>query len=259
MKHSILLAAAFLYACIFQACSSQPSAKKTDTTQQMNAGKNGFAVVELFTSQGCSSCPPADKLLDKLAAQYQANGQVFIPLSFHVDYWDRLGWKDPFSQHIFSERQTAYSGQMHLESVYTPQAVINGVWETVGSKASQLQQFIQKGFEQKSNAVLEIETVIPEGLDLKIAYRFKNDGLAIVLHFAIVQNKATTEVKAGENDGQTLQNINIVRSWKSAEAAGADTQYMLLPVPEGYNETAFSVIVLAQEKASGKIIAVSKK
>src|SRR5436190_6580011 len=89
---------------------------------------SSFAVLELFTSEGCSSCPPADRLLPQLAS---TNPNI-IPLSFHVDYWDHLGWKDPFSNAEFSDRQRLYAGQFHLESIYTPQLIVNGEYELVG-------------------------------------------------------------------------------------------------------------------------------
>ena len=87
-------------------------------------------VVELFTSEGCSSCPPADKLLTSAQSNF---GNEIIVLSYHVDYWDRLGWKDPFSKAIFSERQRMYSQKLNLSSVYTPQAIVNGQVQFVGS------------------------------------------------------------------------------------------------------------------------------
>src|SRR5262245_4538420 len=98
------------------------------------AGSPGIAVVELFTSQGCSSCPPADRLLSKLAGDPRYQGQV-IPLSFHVDYWNSIGWTDPYSSSRWSQRQQAYAAQVfHTNRIYTPQVVVNGRSECVGSK-----------------------------------------------------------------------------------------------------------------------------
>ena len=91
------------------------------------------AVLELFTSQGCSSCPSADKLLTETLAEATKTNRNIIGLSFHVDYWDRLGWKDPFSNHAFTKRQYPYGERFGLNGVYTPQEVVNGQQEFVGS------------------------------------------------------------------------------------------------------------------------------
>ena len=118
---------------LFVACHSQPASPSATISSDTDK-QSGFAVVELFTSQGCSSCPPADVLLGKEIADYNKAGKKLIALSFHVDYWNRLGWTDRYSQHAFTERQYGYSGILKLNGVYTPQVVINGQWETVGSK-----------------------------------------------------------------------------------------------------------------------------
>src|SRR5476651_2422634 len=106
-------------------------------TVPSKANNQRFAVVELFTSEGCSSCPPADEAIAKL--QKESNGKPVYILAFHVDYWNRLGWKDVFSNADYSERQNEYAKYLRLESVYTPQVVVNGKKEFVGSEESTLQ------------------------------------------------------------------------------------------------------------------------
>jgi hypothetical protein len=107
------------------------------------AAARGPVVVELFTSQGCSSCPPADRLLSRLKRDPRLAGAV-IPLAFHVDYWNHLGWSDPFSSQLWSRRQDAYAGAFHSNRIYTPQVVINGRTECVGSDEAQVMRRIRE-------------------------------------------------------------------------------------------------------------------
>ena len=117
----------------------QPDSGKIKTVS-VTGSYAPVAVLELFTSEGCSSCPSADKLLPQLA-KLDSN---IIPLSFHVDYWNRLGWEDPFSSSEYSERQRSYAKQLNLESVYTPQLVVNGEYELVGSTGRMQKQPLKK-------------------------------------------------------------------------------------------------------------------
>src|SRR5436190_23170457 len=102
----------------------------------MPAGAAVPVLVELFTSEGCSSCPPADTLLTRLAAEKTAGGAEIVTLAFHVDYWDRLGWKDRFSSAAFTERQNRYAAAWNTDRVYTPQAVVDGRVEFIGTDAN---------------------------------------------------------------------------------------------------------------------------
>src|SRR5215831_4626337 len=121
------------------------------------SSSNSFAVLELFTSEGCSSCPPADRLLPQLA-----NDPNIIPLSFHVDYWDRLGWKDSFSNSEFSDRQKEYAKRFKLSSIYTPQLVVNGEFEMVGTNRSSAEAAIKKVFAENDQVHVNIDGVKKE-------------------------------------------------------------------------------------------------
>ncbi|MEO7532910.1 MAG: DUF1223 domain-containing protein, partial [Ferruginibacter sp.] len=131
---SIFLATLFIN-CHDIAATSQPPAPQ------------GFAVVELFTSEGCSSCPPADAAMSVIANKYKE--QVFV-LGFHVDYWNRLGWKDEFSSSDYSKRQRNYATAFSLEGVYTPQVVVNGKSQFVGSDKSKIEKVIQSQLNEKA-------------------------------------------------------------------------------------------------------------
>jgi len=165
-------------------------------------------VVELFTSQGCSSCPPADALIHEIANDPKLRGRV-IPLAFHVDYWDSLGWRDPFSSAEWSQRQALYARTMHLSSAYTPQAVVNGVHEFVGSNRSALNAALERDSNAKlpanialtsrregNNVVATIHATVPPNDDLMLA---------------LTEDGVTTKVAHGENAGRTLTDDAIVR------------------------------------------------
>jgi len=159
-------------------------------------------VIELFTSEGCSSCPAAEQYAEELAKDTN-----IIVLSYHVDYWNRLGWVDSFSNHLFSQKQYQYAKLFHLSSVYTPQAVINGKAEAVGSNRKLISQLLQatEGFDRV------ISTVQISSNANTISVIANTNKQNISLEFLLVQKEATTHVLAGENDGSTLHHINIVR------------------------------------------------
>ena len=134
--HGLMMTAALLWTLGGCAGSDSPSRSATPRLRMASATgqkTGGFAVVELFTSEGCSSCPPADKLLGQIDERARADGSRVFPLAFHVDYWNHLGWTDPFSSEASSNRQRDYGRALHLESIYTPQMIVNGEREFVGS------------------------------------------------------------------------------------------------------------------------------
>jgi len=165
-------------------------------------------VVELFTSQGCSSCPPADALIGEIAHDPALRGRV-IPLAFHVDYWDQLGWRDPFSSAEWTQRQQRYAAAMRLSSSYTPQAVVGGKRELVGSNRSGL------------NAALESLSNAKRAGEIGLTIRRESSALIATIHatvparddlfVAVTEDDVTTKVPHGENAGRTLRNDAIVR------------------------------------------------
>jgi hypothetical protein len=168
-----------------------------------------FAILELFTSEGCSSCPPADRLLPQLAS----TDVNIIPLSFHVDYWDRYGWKDPFSNASFTDRQRDYAKRFKLESIYTPQLVINGAYELVGSNKSAAETDIRKLLKETATVQLIIDDVKKENDKLSASCYLKGDFQNCDVFVAVVQKHAEVHVKAGENNGIKLSHTNVVRSF----------------------------------------------
>lgn len=213
---------------------------------------NRFVVMKLFTSQGCSSCPPADELLDKYATQNKGN---IIPLSFHVDYWNRLGRKDSFSTSDYSQRQHQNAQTFSNSSVYTSQVVINGTKEIIGSDENKVD-------EAEAVGEIPIASITIKGNEItgdKIAvqyYLLWNIANSNVLAL-LAQNKALIKIKAGENDGAMLTSYNIVRSLVSLPAKKDGTR--ILPISLNSSAKDISLILFIQNKTSLKIMGAVKK
>jgi hypothetical protein len=165
-------------------------------------------VVELFTSQGCSSCPPADALIHDLSRDPALRGRV-IPLAFHVDYWDSPGWRDPFSSKEWTLRQVQYARTLHVSSTYTPQAVVGGTRQFVASDSSALDGALEHASNDKQRGNVAL-TVRREGNSLiatiNATVPTDND-----LMLAVTEDDVTTKIQHGENAGRTLINDAIVR------------------------------------------------
>ncbi len=162
-------------------------------------------VVELYTSQGCSSCPPAEAFLGELATRPD-----LIALEFHVDYWDYIGWKDPFGSPTYAERQRAYSGALGERYVYTPQMVIQGQTHEVGSKRNLVEKKIAlvRGISETGPTVV-LKRV---GDSVQVNVSGDHAAGAYDIFFVTFDAKHETEVLRGENRGETLVNTNVVRA-----------------------------------------------
>src|SRR6187551_1483077 len=140
--------------CVFAASLLTISFSTKNLNKKMNKGNGGFALVELFTSEGCSSCPAADEVLEEIQKKY--NDKNVLVLSYHVDYWDKLGWKDIFSDPSFTQRQEYYSNIFRLNSIYTPQVVVNGRKEFLGSDKSKIISSIEEQLNETSVASIKL-------------------------------------------------------------------------------------------------------
>lgn len=179
-------------------------------------------VVELFTSQGCSSCPPADELLRRLGDAPELRARI-VPLAFHVDYWDRLGWRDPFSSASWSERQTAYARAFGSARIYTPQAVVDGRTECVGSDGDELLARVSAA-ERAPRGRVELRRATATSLGVLAAAPAGAGDRRVDVMLAIYEREHATAVERGENGGRTLRNAFIVRRLDAAFA---------LPLPPG--------------------------
>jgi len=217
--------------------------------------------VELFTSEGCSSCPPADALLQKLDRQ-PISGEEMIVLSEHVDYWNHIGWKDPYSSRFYSDRQNAYARRLGLSDVYTPQMIVDGTSQFVGSDEGLADKAFAKAMTKpkitvglssvsiaSTNALLaHMETgVLQESFGLRAAD----------VCVAVALNRAQSQVAHGENAGRTLEHTAVVRrivkvgSIQQGQAFAQDIQVKLDPGTDIHN---LRLIAFVQEPGQGRVI-----
>ncbi len=243
-------------ACLFLAVQSG----MTKTNSGAIIGKtntNNAVLVELFTSEGCSSCPPADKVLTALQAQ-PVPGVEIITLSEHVPYWNNLGWTDPFSQEIFSNRQQHYVSVIKNSSAYTPQMVIDGKTEFVGSNYSRAIHTIKAAaLRPKETISLSLPTETSEHLSLKGSVSTSHKGGTC--YGAVVEDSLFSSIKAGENSGIRLGHTSVVREWIDMGNVGRTGQLQFereVPIKNSWNANKLRVVVFLQDP-DGQILAVA--
>lgn len=216
----------------------------------------GFAVVELFTSEGCSSCPPADELVEKI--QKESNNLPVYILAFHVDYWNRLGWKDVFSDASYSKRQNQYAEWLNLQSIYTPQIVVNGRKEFIGSEEGTLRNAIKSNLQKSSSATLTLNDVKISKNQVSLKYSIDNRQDKTSLLVALVQKSARVDVKVGENGGRNLSHVQIVRNLQTVSLDGKSSGNISLNIPANLDRQNLEVIAFAQSSNNGAILAAAK-
>ena len=239
---ALLAVSPLLQANAYAACSAE-------------SPKHTVALAELYTSEGCDSCPPADKWLSGLTARGLTADQV-VPLSLHVDYWDYIGWKDVFAQPKFTERQRELAHLANSRLVYTPQVVLSGRdFRGWGSAA----------FERQVRAVNAKPAVADIKLGLEVAgseVKLSADAVsrtrsAAQLFVALTQSKIVSNVKAGENRGVTLKHDYVVREWIGPVALSSDGKARLdkaVIAPKGAPTNDLGLVALVQDTKSGEIL-----
>jgi len=216
----------------------------------------GFAIVELFTSEGCSSCPPADVLLAKI--EKESKDKPIYLLAYHVDYWDKLGWKDTFSNPKNSARQSQYANWLNLNTVYTPQIIVNGSKEFVGSQENTLRSAISSALSEQQSNTLEVTVEKQNSGSLSLSYRTGESSPVFNLVVALVSPTATNKIARGENRGRILSHVQIVRKFESFKMNGKENGSVnFLLEKEDLNDEA-EVIAFLQNVKNGKIAAVTK-
>jgi len=256
----LLYAAAAGVAALFVILNSGRSSGETVPSQPGSAPR--VVVVELFTSEGCSSCPPADSLLKQLSEKHEVKGVQLVALEEHVDYWNNLGWKDPYSSSEFSQRQSDYAQVFGRDGVYTPQMIVDGQFEFVGSRSQAAMETIEKAANQpKAEIVLSKDAnSSPDKPVFEVQIK-SLDGIPVrgetEVWVVVTEKGLQTDVRAGENSGETLKHAAVVRSLRKIDTLGDLAGYdrpIQLGIDPRWKKENLAVAVFLAEKRSRKII-----
>lgn len=242
------------------------TSKSADAVPQTNAGEQSENVVsankqavlvELFTSEGCSSCPPADRVLAQIAKQPNADADV-ITLSLHVDYWDSAVWRDPFSSLSFSKRQDIYSARLRGDN-YTPQMIVDGQTAFVGSDANKARKAIADAA-KSPKAKIELAQSSENNLKIKIADAPAHENATVFL--AITEDNLSSSVRGGENSGRRLEHASVVRELKSLGVlTAAQTSLEMenaFQTKSDWKKENLKFVVFLQENATRKIFGANR-
>lgn len=225
-----------------------------------NAGRTPI-LMELFTSEGCSSCPPADNWVAQLDAAQPVPGAQIIVLSEHVDYWDQDGWKDPFSSAAITDRQKAYVHNLGLSDVYTPQIILDGAAELKPSDPQQASQSLTKAADTAMLAVRIDSAAMGAGSPAMLTGHVQTDGSALKknadVYVAVALDKTLTDVLAGENDGKKLENIAVMKEMVKVgklEKGKSFDQPFSIKLWSGADPANLRVVAFVQESGPGRVV-----
>ena len=210
-------------------------------------------LVELFTSEGCSDCPPADTLLAHLQQDQPVASANIIALEEHVDYWDHLGWRDRFSSHDVTARQNQYTSRLHLDDNYTPQMIVDGADQFVGSdSAHALKAIASAAHAPKLKLTLSSTSFSAPHATGTISINGQPPAKAD-LYAALVLKTASTNVERGENGGHTLHHVAAVLALQKIGDTSAPRSFSL-NAPQGTDSANLAVVVFAQQPGQGAIL-----
>ncbi len=215
-------------------------------------------LVELFTSEGCSSCPPADDLLSRLEKDQSIPAARIIALEFHVDYWDYIGWRDPYSDTTFTTRQRNYAASLHLPSVYTPQMIVEGTTAFVGSSSGEAQRAILQATKGTTWAI-EL-TLEKDVLDVRIPAAPAPASAPAEVLVALAEEGLESRVLRGENGGRTLHHAAVVRELRILGTLTGAAFHVKVPLKlkAGWNPKKMRAVVFAQERGSRKVLGAAE-
>jgi len=211
-----------------------------------------FVVLELFTSLSCSSCPEADKHIGQVQEMAQKNGLPVYPISFHVDYWNHLDWVDKFSSEKYSERQQKYSRALKKLNIYTPQIIVNGQFEFIGSNRSVCEKQINDILKKEPDQNVKITATFKQVNDSINVFYLLNKNNVGVLNFALIEKSSEVEIKSGENNGKKINCYNVVRNFIQIDSR-SKSGMIVLKCPPGLTHENLSILVYQQSKIDMRI------
>jgi hypothetical protein len=235
------------------------------STPAAGGGGRTPVLVELFTSEGCSSCPPADALLSRLEKTQPVEGAEVIALALHVDYWNHLGWADPFSSAEFSARQGEYASAYGKDGVYTPQMIVDGVKEFPGGNSSRALDAIGRAAREPKAEVRFRREAGPAGVRLGVRIERLpklSEGERAYVLLAVTEGDLANDVRRGENAGRKLGHAGVVRRLTTlgpVDAAGGTFEAEADVAPEkGWRSENLKAVVFAQESGSRRVLAAGQ-
>ncbi|MBF4515603.1 DUF1223 domain-containing protein [Flavobacterium sp. ANB] len=215
----------------------------------------GFALLELYTSEGCSSCPPADELMGRIQNEYK-DENVYI-LAYHVDYWDRQGWKDVFGNADFTKRQYEYATFLGKQQVYTPQVIVNGKADYIASQETIVRNAIKQALSKPAASNLSLQAN-QNNNNLNVNYTVEGVSKNSNLLIAIVQKYAKSNVKRGENANRILSHYQIVHHLQIVDLAKEKKGTTSIHLPKNFDAKEFEIIGFVQDMKTGSILGVTK-
>lgn len=216
-----------------------------------------FAVVELFTSEGCSSCPPAEKVLSELQADAEKNNKNIFCLEYHVDYWNRLGWKDPYSSFQYTLRQKNYTSVLNEESIYTPMMIVNGNESFTGSDEVKAKAAITKALAQVESIHLKVTIDSTRRDTAFVSFQSSKTDKNFFIRIAITENRLVSKIIKGENSGKTLTHDHVVRVFFSGEMGDGKGQ-LKIPLKKFVPKGDCELVAFIQHKQTMKILAAAR-
>ncbi len=242
---------------VLAAEDARAAAQPSTPVQHPNANP---VLVELFTSEGCSDCPPADALLARLQQEQPVSGANIIALEEHVDYWDHLGWRDRFSSPDITTRQGEYTRRLHLDDNYTPQMIVDGADQFIGSDAAHALRSIAAAARTAKLPLTISPVALTSGrLTGTVSIASASVPRGAVLYSALVQSRSSTRVLRGENGGHTLQHVSAVLSLEKIGDARAASNSLsfAVSIPSGSDPANLAVVIFAQQPDQGLVLAAA--
>lgn len=243
--------------------AARPDLQAIPPQSPAKAPSSSVVIVELFTSEGCSSCPPADALLSKVHLKETSAGQLVVGISEHVTYWNHLGWTDPYSSQVFTDRQSTYASRLSPEGPYTPQMVVDGRDQFVGSDGSALLRALDQDT-RHSRINVRINSAVLSGGSLEIGFTISgNASKALDIIAVVTDDTDRTNVRHGENGGRWLQHVSVARVLaRVATVRGEEDESVRLSLPEGFLnvvDASHHLVLFAQEPHQGAILGAATR